>query len=108
MENIHNIVMSLQKKGEGGGRVRDRSMAELLRQLPVRGRLGIHVMDSVDSLLQLLLPNPSLRCPATAGLGPIGVVGTGSAQLALLMEGAALALGRELLLAAPLHACEVL
>lgn len=55
------------KKGGGGGRVRDRSMAELLRQLPVRGRLGIHVMDSVDSLLQLLLPNPSLRCPATAG-----------------------------------------
>lgn len=85
-------------------------MAELLRRLCVRGRLGIHVMDSLDSLLQLLMPIPSPRCPAATGLGAVcsGVRGTGSAQLALLMEGAAPALGRELLLAALLRPCEML
>lgn len=47
MENIHNIVMSLQKKGGEGARG---GMLSWLQPFLEGGRLVIHVMDSLDSL----------------------------------------------------------
>jgi len=81
VENIHNIVMSLQKKGRRGGE--RGGMLSWLQPFFGGGRFVIHVMDSPDSLAAAAERKPPLCAEAKQRHRPSRGVNTGRAQRGL-------------------------